>query len=109
MKKQEAIDFIVQEIANGTDRQEIVETLLSQDKIGNATPTMQLVESLFPTEQTENSTYGCNYEEWLVRVAGDPSSKVEKIRDVSITDSVAAILNTAKAQGIRGYKMYIKK
>jgi len=137
MLKADAIAFIKAETEKGTPEEEILEVLMSQEKLGINKPTEQLAKAWIEqakeadaqnsdsaenkppvnTEKPENSRKsGCNYEEWNMRIVrGEDGSIKElipsyKIKDVRIDDEVAARMNMSLAISDKGYAVkYIKK
>ena len=116
MNKKEAIALIKSELEKGTPEGEIIETLMSQDKISNRKPTEESVNALLeeakggessrddePDESkaASETKSGANWEEWKVEVTLDERgniasmTKTKKIKDVRIDDEVAQRMNAA--------------
>ena len=117
MNKKEAIALIKSELEKGTPEGEIIETLMSQDKISNRKPTEDSMKALLEeAKSTDKMPSGdepdepkvasetkssANWEEWKVEVSLDESgniasmTKTKKIKDVRIDDEVANRMNAA--------------
>ena len=137
MLKAEATAFIQAEIEKGTPESEILEVLMSQDKLGLNKPTEQLAKSWIeqakevdapkvnisenqPKIEAEkpknNSQSGDNYEEWNMRIVRGENGIIKelipshKIKDLYLDDEVAEFLNRTISISGKGYTVkYIKK
>ena len=125
MNKKEAIFFIKSELEKGTPEGEIIETLMSQDKISNKKPTLEHVALLMieakrkegessdaPPAAPKQKPSGCNYEKWKVDVRRQENGEIVSIeknkmlKEVRIDEETAERMNTALMTSDKGYAIY---
>ena len=120
MNKKDAIAFIKSETEKGTPQGEIVEVLMSQDKLGTVKPSEDVVLALFKEAVDDRepgvALLGCNWEKWNMRIVRDANGNVKelvktfKIKDVRIDDEVAERMNRYMLTSDRGSAtQYFKK
>ncbi|MDR1199989.1 MAG: hypothetical protein LBK94_13435 [Prevotellaceae bacterium] len=131
MKEEEAKEFIRSELGKGANESEIIQTLMTQEKIGNNHPTSELVTDLVELVKKEiaNANEDANnekdtdlgkakekagtkksiiYEKW--RVDGKTGEKIKKEKIASLSEAQAELLNASNMTCEKGYKIkYIKK
>jgi hypothetical protein len=114
MKKEEAKAFIRGELDKGVSDNEIIATLMQQEKIGNNKPTEELILDLLKLvkdndtnitnkddKQSEAQLERPFYEEW--QVDEKTGEKIKKVKDVKISEEIAARLNEARLTSGKGY------
>ena len=126
MNKKDALAFIKLETEKGTPQGDIVEVLMSQDKLGTAKPSEDIVMTLFkealepvfnPSDlKCDPKPSGCNWEKWNMRIVRDERGNIKelvktfKMKDVRIDDEVAERMNRATLTSEKGHAVrYFKK
>lgn len=130
MKKEEAKQFVIDELKKGATETEIKTVLLEQDKIGSNNPTEAVVNDIFdlgmkefealqnadketqkPEEVIPQARKGNVYEVWRVKVNKETKTEkqVEKIKEVLLLDEQAVRLNAAAMQDNNYVIKYFKK
>lgn len=127
MNKKEALSLIKSEFDKETPESEIIEILMSQDKISNRKPTIEYVEQLVNEAKLEKSdadiapdktkrikqNAGCNYEKWKVDVTRNDKGEIikieqnKKLKDVRIDAEIAERMNEALLTSDKGYAIYL--